>query len=249
MEEVRRVLINAEDWPWSSHRVIVKHTNTTKTWHRFRIRCLDGEACTFEWLLYYYTQKAGHVPGTLLCMARGQHNHTDTRASGKLWTPDAQRLATAFVTEATSAKTSPKTLRQYLLGAGCSEDSLPTPTQMRNWRLRFRKANRPQVQPGSSMRVEPVRQAIADFAREQPEGNAAAKITNVQVLPQPLVTGERVFVPFTCRGMRELLPRIAGDTIHLALDGKMKVLNTGGGAKTSPCQAGQSGLLWSRAAC
>ena len=209
---------------WSKCRNSMTLQHETKYWCVFRVDCRESSSCSLRWLAIYYKKRAGHAPKTLVIMARGTHDHAGGKASGKIWTPHQLCLAQAF---AATGPVSARALTAYLQSHGYMASDLPSPIQQQHWLKREKKKQKRMVQPGSQGTVEPARVAISDWVRD-----LQASVPDLCVLPEHVITGESVFVPFLCKGMACTVQRYTAPRVHLAIDAKMKVLSRGMGIAT-----------------
>ena len=122
----------------------------------------------------------------------------------------------------TGDKLSSKGILNLLLAAGFHEASLPDKTQRQNW-LRNHRPRTPTTCDELPRQVV-VERSLADWPVDTPE--ACSDLFLPRLSPYRL-SGNRVCIPFSCRGMLKTMPRYNDQKIVLFIDANMGCMQHG----------------------
>jgi len=177
----------------------------------------------------YYRCHVGLPPKTLVIQSVGTHNHAgDSHVydAVRIFTPKEEVVAKKYLRQ--TAPLTKKGLKNFLISYGIEESTLPKDDRIGRWLRNHRppKAPHAPAQP----RHEIVRRALQEWPTAMPEDISDLYLPSQ--LPY-LMSGDRVCIPFTCKGMQATMRRYEDADVAMFIDEKMKCMAHGWGVVTA----------------
>ena len=177
---------------------------------------------------------------TIRC--KGKHSHLKKPEGGALWNAlELNCIAAAFPQETVlTSRGIRKALKNQGLKLRC------TPTQLNNYVKNHRKVTQTSCNKGKGVPIETLKQHFLSWYEEQPpmDKHHVAAVCILHEIRQPVVTEERVYVPFACYGMLCRLKSAKNKALKVVVDVKQSIVCNRWGVFTAALLESREDTTW-----